>query len=195
MNHRTFLRSALLAVLTLGLGAAGCSDLQGPAEPFPAPQVRVGGPFLSLSPAAETVKVLRRNVPLAADLEVTQVIGPAGGVIDLVEAGLQVTVPTGALLLPTPITVTALAGDLVAYTFEPHGLQFARVVSAEQSLLGTAGIVGNVDERGYFTSTSAIDWSSGSAVVSEVSLVQPILTSTSVRFFLNHFSGYLLAVD
>ncbi len=194
MSKRT-IKSVFGVLLIGGVVAYGCSDIGSPVEPLQSPQIRVGGPYLSLSAESDTVSVLRRVTPLAANIEATAVIGSAGGVVEIPQAGLKITVPAGALSVPTPVTVTALAGDLVAYTFQPHGTQFAQVVTGEQSLLGTEGVFGGVDERGYFSSLDAIDWQSGNAVVSEISLVMPEVTSTSIRFFLNHFSGYLLAVD
>lgn len=185
-----------MAVFGLGLAAYGCSDATGFVDPIPAPEIRVGGPFLSLSTATETVRVLKRTVPLLEDVSTTSTIGPEGGTILLPTAGLKLIIPTGALSTPTPIKVTGLKGDLVAYTFEPHGTQFAKVVTAEQSLTSTESMVGrSPNSRGYFGSVDNINFTSSTAKVSEVSLVQPELTAAQIKFYLNHFSGYLVAID
>lgn len=194
MNRSLRLFSLLTAVVLAG---SACADQTTPFESISAPSVRVGGPFLSLSPVEQTVHVLERSEPLAADLVTAKVIGAAGGVIELPEAGLRVTVPAGALHRPTEIAVRAHAGTLVAYTFEPHGTHFARVVTADQSLAGTLaeGSGARVSARGYFSDAESINWDSNRAAVSEVSLVNSDAAAGSVQFYLNHFSGYLVAID
>jgi hypothetical protein len=188
------LRKTLGALLAIMLVAYGCTDRGLPVEPLLEPNVRVGGPLLSTSPTREVVSVLTRSAPLPAEIKASAVIGWEGGTISIPDAGLKVTIPTGALDVATNITITALKGDLVAYTFEPHGTRFAKVVYADQSL-ATTQAVDSVSSRGYFSTMDAIDWETNSAVVSEISEVQPELTSTSIRFYLNHFSGYLLGVS
>lgn len=73
-----------------------------------------------------------------------QMIGPAGGTLKAFGNAVTLTVPPGALLEDTEISVRALAPDLAgtvgfAYEFEPDGLQFA--TPARLSLdLAAAGI-------------------------------------------------------
>src|SRR5690606_22715171 len=131
--HRSLTRMFGMLAL-LALTGYGCADQSMPFETIAAPTVRVGGPFLSVSPVERTVHVLERDTPLARDIVVSRVITQRGGVINVPGAGLRVTIPTGALQRPTRISVRALAGSAVAYTFEPHGTQFDRVVIAEQLL-------------------------------------------------------------
>ena len=192
MQTRLFALLALLAV-----AGYGCADQTTPFEADSAPSVRVGGPFLSLSPITQTVQVLERSEPLPQAVVASKVIGSEGGVIELPEAGLTLRIPSGALPAATRISVSAHAGPLVAYTFEPHGTRFARVVTAEQSLAGTAaeGATASVSARGYFSSADAINWDSNQAVVTELSLVDEDPARDVVRFYLNHFSGYLVAID
>lgn len=190
------LRSAAFALVALVAFAAGCADQPTRVDPLAPPRVAVGGPLLSTSSATEVVQVLKRTVPLETDVVRSAVIGSAGGIIDVPEAGLRLVVPTGAVSAPTAISVTALAGPLVAYTFEPHGIVFSEVVSAEQSLFGTEATTATyVSSRGYFSSSDAIDWETSTAAVTQVSLVQPEQAGASIKFYLNHFSGYLIAVD
>ncbi|HEX6926479.1 MAG TPA: hypothetical protein VF167_13745 [Longimicrobiaceae bacterium] len=191
---RTSLRLfALVGTLVVSLSA--CADGGSPLEVRSALDVRVGGPYLSLSPVQHTVRVLERSVPLSEDLVVSKVIGSSGGVIELPAAGLRLTVPANALQRPTEISVRAHAGTLVAYSFEPHGTHFARVVTAEQSLAGTVaeGTSVRASARGYFSDPESVDWDSNRAAVSEVSLVRE--AGEAVEFYLNHFSGYLIAID
>jgi hypothetical protein len=184
-------------VAALALAGAGCADQTTPFESVSGPSVRVGGPFLSLSPVEQTVQVLERSEPLQEDVVTSRVIGSFGGVVVVPEAGLRLTVPAGALRRPTEISVRAHAGSLVAYSFEPHGTHFERVVTADQSLEGTlaAGSEARVSARGYFSDPSSINWSSNRAAVSEVSLVRNDAAAGEVQFYLNHFSGYLVAID
>jgi hypothetical protein len=49
------------------------------------------------------------------------VIGAFGGQLTLPSAGLTVVVPPFAVASPTRITVTAVAGNQVAYELDPHG--------------------------------------------------------------------------
>jgi hypothetical protein len=184
-------------VATLALAGAGCADQTTPFESISGPSVRVGGPFLSLSPVEQTVHVLERSEPLQEDVVTSRVIGASGGIIVVPEAGLRLTVPAGALRHATEISVRAHAGSLVAYSFEPHGTQFERVVTADQSLEGTqaAGSNVQVSARGYFADPNSINWNSNRAAVSEVSLVRNDAAAGEVQFYLNHFSGYLVAID
>lgn len=192
---RSFLRMFALVAAIATVGA--CADQTAPFESITSPDVRVGGPFLSLSPTEHTVQVLERTVALPEDVVVSRVIGSEGGVIEIPEAGLRLSVPRNALHAPTNISVRAHAGTLVAYSFEPHGTHFAEVVSADQSLAGTvaAGSDVRVSGRGYFSDTEAVQWDGSHAAITELSLVREDAASSSVQFYLNHFSGYLVAID
>lgn len=194
--NRSFTRLFGL-VAALALAGAGCADQATPFESISAPAVRIGGPFLSLSPAEQMVQVLERTEPLAEDLITSKVIDASGGVLEMPEAGLRLTVPAGALQHPTKIEVRAHAGSLVAYSFEPHGTRFRRVVTADQSLDGTlaAGSDVRVSGRGYFASPETVNWDSNRAAVTELSLVNEDAAAGTVQFYLNHFSGYLVAID
>jgi hypothetical protein len=193
--NRSLRLFALLASMAL-VGSA-CADHTTPFETIPALSVQVGGPFLSVSPVKQTVRVLERSTPLAEDLVTAKTIGSTGGTIEVPEAGLRLTIPAGALSRPTEISVRAHAGTLVAYSFEPHGTRFARVVTADQSLTGTVaeGAEVRVSTRGYFSDPASINWDSNRASVSEVSLVREAAAEGAVQFYLNHFSGYLVAID
>src|SRR5438046_173787 len=71
-----------------------------------------------------TVNVVTRNTPLSQSLSTSAVIGAFGGVLSIPGAGLTIVVPAFALSSPTRITVTAVAGNQVAYEFAPHGIHF-----------------------------------------------------------------------
>lgn len=183
--------------------ASGCADAGTLVEPLAPARVQVPNPLRSLSSttgeakstATEVVKVLERTAALQNDLVRSEVIGSAGGMVQLPEAGLRLIIPEGALSVPTTISVRALAGPLVAYSFEPHGLKFALPLTVEQSLLDTKIPDGSqVTARGYSASESKIDWENGSAEV-QVGLVERQQSGGSIRFEVTNFSGYLVSID
>ncbi len=131
------LRALLVGALFL---FTGCSDL--PTEPAVDVTPAAGlldGVTGALTPTSGQVAVLERTVPLAQDEVVSQVVGRFGGIIRLPRAGLTVMVPFGAVSGLTRITVTAPAGNLVGYEFQPHGLRFERPLTLTQDLLSTKG--------------------------------------------------------
>jgi hypothetical protein len=185
---------ALRLGLILGLVALGACS-----EPPTAPQDSVpsasllGLPLLGGGGSVEAT-VVRRTVPLASDEVVTKVIGYSGGTIHLPGAGLTVTVPTGAVLNNTTFTVTAPAGNLVGYEFQPHGTVFRKRLRATQRLSGT--------EIGYLQGILNPPF----AAYYEGPLL-PILDVTEIlglnvlglfgvaTFEIPHFSGYIIATD
>jgi hypothetical protein len=124
-------------------------------------------------------------------------IGAFGGTLALPGAGLTVVVPPFAVTSPTKITVTAVAGNQVAYQFDPHGTQFLVPLVVTQSLIGTSALSGGLLPQplvaGYFASLSDLNTLDGTALVSELlSTSVSLLTKTAV-FPVFHFSGYLVA--
>jgi hypothetical protein len=148
------------------------------------------------------VTVLQRTSPLTRDVSVTAEIGKSGGTIEIREAGLKFIVPSNALVPPSSkktvtITVTALKGDEVAYTFQPHGLRFREPVRIEQSFRGTTA-EGNRSllegvEGAYFPSVADLDVASGVASVLELRPTSVDVTGSKIKFTVDHFSGYLIA--
>ncbi len=151
---------------------------------------------------ATPVDVLQRTSPLAQDITVSAAIGKSGGTIEIREAGLKFVVPSNALVPPSrqktvTITVTALAGDEIAYTFQPHGLQFREPVRIEQEFKGTTA-EGNRSllegvEGAYFPSVTDLDAASGVASVMEFRPTSVDVTGSRIKFTTDHFSGYLIA--
>ena len=76
----------------------------------------------------ETTEILTRIHPLSRDLTASAVIGEEGGWIGVQGGGLGLWVPAGALNQPVEITITAYAGDKLAYDFQPHGTKFKKPV-------------------------------------------------------------------
>jgi len=169
----------------------GCSDLPTAPEPqATSPDYGLLGGLLGglTNQDRSEVSVLRRTVPLAEDEVVSQVIGPWGGVIRLPNAGLTVSVPFGALSTATRITVTAPAGDLVGYHFEPHGLQFQLPVTVSQDLLSTQGLELTGLKAVYF------DGDLQPTVKPLETLPLWLLRALGI-FRIEHFSGYVIATN
>jgi hypothetical protein len=135
--------------------------------------------------------VLRRT-PLARDITVRKTIGRKGGVLSIPAAGVTVVVPAGALDRDTEIKMTARAGSLLAYDFEPHGVTFKVPLVFNQSLNGTnVGLLSPLGLKlGYYSDPSLLGKTT--ALVSEVLQgVTSILTRTFTAP-IKHFSGYLV---
>jgi hypothetical protein len=135
---------------------------------------------------------LQRTTPLANPITVHQTIGEKGGILSIPAAGVTVFVPRGALRAPTVITMTARAGSLVAYDFEPHGTTFARPLIFTQRLNGTkVGLVqAPLLRLGYYSDPSLLGQTT--ALVSDLigGLVN-VLTWTFTAP-IKHFSGYIV---
>jgi hypothetical protein len=133
-----------------------------------------------------------RTKPLAKAITVKKTIGSNGGTLSIPAAGITVVVPRGALARNTEITMTARAGSLLAYDFEPHGVTFKVPLVFNQSLNGTnVGLLGPLALKlGYYSDPSLLGQTT--ALVSEVLQgVTSILTRTFTAP-IKHFSGYVV---
>lgn len=195
-------------VLAAAAAAYGCSDgsaVVAPEQQGPALGTAIGlaDPVLALSADPVTqVTVLTRNSPLTDDVAVTAPIGKNGGTIEIPAAGIKVIFPKNALTPPKAnmtydITVTALKGDEVAYTFQPHGLTFREPVIVMQDYKATQAYKNaellSAIEGAYFPELGGLDLSSATAAVSEFRPTSVDVTGSKIRFTVDHFSGYLIA--
>ena len=177
-------------LLGMSLFVAGCTDAPtAPTAPVEDPSFGLlGSEALLANPSlvGSSVTVLERAVPLAQDEVVTRTIGRYGGIIRLPEAGLTVIVPRYAVGTATEITVTAPAGNLVGYHFEPHGLEFRRPVTIVQDM----SLANVLDPAGlnavYFQGELEPE------VTALESLTLWLLRSLGI-FRIEHFSGYVIA--
>jgi hypothetical protein len=187
---------AFLGTLAM-LATAACSADRTPLAPQSArPSAAVAtvglAPVTLAEPAVQTSLV--RDVALSSDVTVSRSVGVDGGELELPAAGLRVVIPPGALRRTTTITATAIAGDMVAYEFGPHGTRFALPLILIQSTVGTnAGQVpaGSVFQGGYFASRDALDKPSRSARVSELLPTWGVAADGAIAFNVWHFSGYI----
>lgn len=191
MNRSVIQRSAMAAASMILF--AGCSD-KGPVAPEAAAPAAPEALMSLLLPQPQQVSVVTRNVPLQSSITRSASIGLLGGVISIPEAGLKVIVPPAAVLSRTTITITAPAGNAVAYEFGPHGTRFLVPLIVEQNLrytsaYGNTSILGSL-EAGYFTDLKSVGLT---AWISEILPVIYDPITAKARFSVGHFSGYLLA--
>jgi hypothetical protein len=184
-------RLTALAVAVSAM-AYGCSDHRSPIEPAAAAH----NSLLGLVDRLEQVDVLRWSQPVEREISASRVIGPLGGTIRIPERGLQVDFPRGALLVPTTITVAAVPGSGVAYTFAPHGLVFAAPVRVRQQVQGTEAEADpsllSTLQIGYFPMLSSL-LSDGTALVAEILPVSVTPNGKTLEYHIHHFSGYVVA--
>jgi hypothetical protein len=125
---------------------------------------------------------------------VTKVIGPAGGTLSIPN-GIRLTVPPGAVASNTQFRITRLAGNVVAYEFEPHGT-FALPLTIEQPTLGTNLFKlseVNTISGAYFKDSSLINELLGTATVSEFAPTFVSADRAWVTFTVKHFSGWMVS--
>ena len=136
---------------------------------------------------------LQRTTPLASSLTVSKTIGSEGGTLAIPQAGVVVTVPSGALSASTVITMTARSGSLVAYDFAPHGITFAKSLTLTQSLSGTNAslLTAPLLSLAYYTDSSLLTTTTG--LVSELIGGTVNLLSWNFSAPIKHFSGYMIA--
>lgn len=186
------LRSLFTAVFvaTSATLTVSCGPTDSPVAPSH-PMKGAATASRSLLAAPVTIVPVQRTTPLATPMSASAYVGIFGGTLSLPGAGLTVVVPPFAVLSPTLMTVTALAGSNVAYTFEPHGISFLAPLVATQSLQNTTaqgGLLSSLTlQAGYFPDDNNV-----LSVTELLSVdVSPLgLTST---FNIWHFSGYILA--
>lgn len=188
------------AVLGIALATAlvfsACGD--GGVTASVAPVASGQGPAANLLDAGAllqtTVAPITRTTPLSNDVSWSFTVGSGGATSSNSAVGLTISVPSGAVSSPTTVTVTALKGSAVAYSFAPHGLQFSRKVVLTQKLQGTSAGSQLLPalSGAYFENESDI-LGNGLAVVTELlsGLVNPVTKTFS--FGIEHFSGYLVA--
>lgn len=191
MTKFSIWRKLLVALSAIGI--SGCA-IESPSAPMPAGDLSPGI-AADLLDGVVTRNVLKRTSPLEKDITVSARIDSRGGAIAIPEAGLQVTIPAGAVATPTTFTVTALKGNLVAYEFGPHGITFPVGLTARQDLASTEWslLAARPLVAGYFAERRAIDLPSGTAALSEI--IRGVLSPASRQFSfrIDHFSGYVVA--
>lgn len=192
---------SMLAAVTL----VGCTTDRVPSAPeFDAPAIasvqRAAIPGLLASradkqPATWSVDGVRREHALAKDVTVQAVIGPRGGSLEIPEAGFTLVVPRGAVTSATRFSVTALAGDLLAYEFGPSGSVFPIPLEGTQDMRATnvRKLPRHAELRlGYFVTPSDVDATSHRAAVAQEQTVEVLGGGQRLGFQIPHFSGWII---
>ena len=148
-----------------------------------------------LGATLDTVSGLSRLVPTAA-ITRSQTFDKDGGTLDIPELGFTLVVPANALPSRTlKISVTSLAGSMVAYDFEPHGTVFKRPLVFTQKLTGTNWLLvllaGKSLSGAYFKNTEQVDTKNCKAMVDEK--YNALIFNGFVSFSITHFSGYMVS--
>ena len=200
------LRGVVATSLAAGTLAACSTDTAGVTAPA-ASGALAGSESGALDAAIDSVlevassltraTALTRKVPLSGTLAAAAVITPErGGVLELHDAGLTVTVPPSAVSAPMVIWVSARPGKLVAYEFGPHGTQFNVPIRVKQDLKPTSWyrlVDRSQVEAGYFKDASQIDATTGTAMIDEFLPIELTQAASRLEFDVSHFSGYLLS--
>lgn len=200
----TFVAAVVTAIL------AACSSAAAPTvdladrsiDPGVDQAVARASALAAALPQSYVAQGLLRERPLGRSVTVTKTISDdEGGTIQISEADFRLEIPKGALGMPSmTISVTALPGAAVAYTFQPHGVHFVAPLSFVQQLTHTNLHAVKLptdfqqDISGaYFTDASLIDPATGIAVVSESTPAEVTgsFSNGKLVFPIWHFSGYM----
>jgi hypothetical protein len=208
-KHRTFVKF-LVGIMATAI-VASCAD--GPSSPNAAAKVpsaqtqgynvpagrQASQSLLGSIVGALTspVSVVTRDVPLRADITVSTEITPQnGGQIRIPEAGFTVIIPPHAVAYTQTISVTALAGNLVAYDFGPAGSTFLKPLHINQKTHGTdagllRGLLGGL-HAGYFKNNGQLNFQNATGLVDDLlpTTLDDLLGQAD--WDITHFSGYLL---
>jgi hypothetical protein len=194
MRVRSVVTLAAVVGATITLAACGATDSTAPTPPAiqSAPSDASSNLLGTLLGAPRTITPLKRKTPLAAPITVSKTIGILGGTIAIPQAGIAVVVPPLAVPSTKTITVTALAGDNVAYEFQPHGLKFTLPLVVTQDVSKTSAtqnglLSGLALKLGYFPDANHV------TTVTELLNVQLDLLHLTAISTVWHFSGYIYA--
>ena len=195
MRVRSLAAVISLVAVSVTLAACGATDSTAPSAPAAAPRVApdAASPALlsTLLGTSQTITPAHRLTALAAPITVSKKIGVLGGTLAIPQAGITVVVPPLAVATTQTISITAMAGDKVAYEFAPHGLKFLAPLVMTQSLKNTDAsnaLLGLLSLKvGYFPDSKNV------TSVTELLGVQLDLLNQTAITTLWHFSGYIVA--
>jgi hypothetical protein len=200
-------RSLVILTLVVG-GVAACASSDTPVTTMrvtgpPTPtfdRIRATDSTLNLTDEEynDAAPVLSRLVPLAADLSITGLIGPRGGELRIDAAGVRVVFPAGAVRTATPFTMTAKAGQIIAYEFQPHAT-FYLPVMIQQDIAATSADPAALPRAlfgGYYGTSldsAFVDAGRNRVRIRESQLGYVDMPSRQIKIFIGHFSGYMFA--
>src|SRR6476661_1016289 len=196
INRTSFTRHlSMVALAAAAFGVSACSveRVAGPSME-PAKSDLISSTTTLLTGTLQRVTALRWSQP-ATEASASKTIGAAGGTLTA-PGGLTLVVPKGAVSSNTTFTVTRLAGNVVAYDFEPHGTSFAQPLQLTQSTAGTnfnTYALRTLVRGGYYKDKSLINQVLGLVFVSEFRPASVSSDRSAVKFTVDHFSGYMVS--
>jgi hypothetical protein len=200
-SHRMF---RYLVLAAGALTVISCGDYSSPTSPTQSkllqPTLIVGASFARVAGGSLFKAVKWGPSHSKVDQSVSAVVGSEGATLSLPGSDFSMTIPAGALSVPTTITVVSRGGPYVVYDMLPHGLRFNLPVIADQGLSATASYgtsAGNGVRSAYLPVGSEQIGFDGSASPVEVEAAttyfygaQPVAGTHA--WILNHFSRYIL---
>lgn len=192
-------RIARLATVLVGTAAIGvitaCSSdrLTGPAPVAPASAGLIGNVLDLVKGILTPVTGLLRTSSLSSSITRSITVNKNGGELIIPETGLTLTIPKNAVSSTVTIKVTAVAGNMIAYNFEPHGIKFATPITFSQDLSKTAFNGKNPKnlQGGYFKVLEQLNLLRGLGLVDEQ--LPARVSNNRVSFDISHFSGYMVS--
>jgi hypothetical protein len=197
---RRYVALVLSMVATFGCGDYSQSTSPPPAARKLVPTFVLTSPF-SLVPRGSMAQAVRWGPDhQAVDQRVSAVIGAGGGTLSLPGADFSMTIPAGALMEPTAITIVAKGGPHVVYDMSPHGLKFLLPVTAVQGLSTTTIYRtpdANLVRTAYLPDGNEQIRRDGFASPSELQRAKTYFygdqaIAETQEWILNHFSRYIL---
>jgi len=200
-SHRVFRN---LGLVVGAVAALNCGDYTRSTSPTQStlllPTRTVGASFTMVAGGSVARAVKWGSSHSRVDQSVSATVGPEGATLSLPGADFSMTIPAGALSAPTAITVVSRGGAFVVYDMLPHGLQFARPVTASQGLSTTASYgtaAGNGVRTAYLSQAKEQVGFDGAVSPAELEAAttyfygdQPV--AETHLWTLNHFSRYIL---
>jgi hypothetical protein len=193
---------ARIAAAALSVFIAACAD--GPSSPD-----RLATPGAQPQRSTATsgnglltrAQGLLRTTPLEKNVVVVKTLSHGGGGITVPGTDFQLQVPNGAFEGKSmTFTITAYAGNVVAYDFEPHGVVFLKPLKAVQQLGHTnwksfqlpAGYY--ADWAGaYFADPNQLNTQTGRAFINEFIPGGVSVGGATMTWNIPHFSGYMVS--
>jgi hypothetical protein len=173
------------------LAAAACADTNSST-------LTPRTPALSAGSTAKTQKAAGRKVPVARSFTRSIDVDHKGGELKIDEVGFKLKVPKQAIRPQDGtihISVTVLAGDQVAYEFQPSGITFSRPLEFQQDLhdLDASGSYSLVPQVSYFKSQQDLDPTHGIARTYEDLITDIDFSGHTLKADIWHFSGYIVS--
>ena len=192
MKNKFALLTLLLAVTaTTACGIADQTTAPAPLKVATTVSPNLTGTITQLTALLTSYSAMIWRTPVAnATSASVRVTRTTGGVIQIPGLGATLTIPAGAVAVPTTITMTALPGYVVAYEYGPAGTKFELPLIMRQDLSKTWWL-GAPFSVVYFQQTSDIDQKNHTVKGSETLPVT--LSGTMADYQLWHFSGYALS--